>query len=49
MRKVICSRCSRLFGRGVTRVKRFVVFHFCAGCHSGNRAECDSIMQQVSK
>jgi hypothetical protein len=48
-RKVKCSCCSETFSHGVTRVKRFVVFHFCAPCTRDRRSECDAIMEEVSK
>jgi hypothetical protein len=48
-RLVICSCCARSFGRGVTRVRRFVIFHFCAHCHRDNRPRCELIMDEVSK
>jgi hypothetical protein len=47
--RVICSRCNVRFSRGVTRVRRFVVFHFCAYCHRNRRGECDSIMTKVTE
>lgn len=49
MRKVPCSRCIRMFSRGTTRVRRFVVFHFCEFCWTNRRGECDSIMVRATE
>jgi len=46
---VICSRCSKKFMLGVTRVRRCIVFHFCEACTLDHRQECDHIMEVVSK
>lgn len=45
---VICSRCCRRFTRGVTRVRRFIVFHFCSRCQGRHAQECEQIMDKVS-
>jgi hypothetical protein len=44
----MCSNCSSKFDRGVTRVRRFIVFHFCRACHIYKRAECERVMDIVS-
>jgi hypothetical protein len=47
---VPCSRCpgGRRFVRGVTRIRRFVVFHFCADCQLNHPEECERIMTEVA-
>lgn len=45
-RKVRCSRCPFNTVRGVTRVLRHVVFHFCPSCWLRNHAECEDLMQK---
>lgn len=45
---VLCSRCSRKFDRGVSRVRRCVLFHFCNPCHRDHRPACEAIMDEVS-
>lgn len=46
---VYCSNCAKKFCRGVTRVRRCIVFHFCADCQTNQPEACDQIMEEVSK
>jgi hypothetical protein len=48
--RVMCSGCrpSHLFSHGVTVVRNFVVFHFCAGAWQLNRSGCNSVMIEVA-
>jgi hypothetical protein len=48
-RRIICSLCARFFVRGQSRVRRFVVFHFCANCLNHRQQECASMMIEATK
>lgn len=45
---VSCSRCNCRFMHGVTRVRRFIVFHFCAPCQIEHFDDCERIMAEVA-
>lgn len=45
---VICSLCPTLFSRGMTRVRKMVMFHFCFRCRSTRKTECNDFMVKVA-
>lgn len=45
---VICSLCPTLFSRGMTRVRKLVMFHFCFRCWMTRKAECNDFMVKVA-
>lgn len=47
---MLCSGCrpSHFFTRGLTLVRKFVVFHFCARAWRFNRAHCLAVMAEVA-
>lgn len=48
--KIACSLCPHNLpeGRGVTLVRRYVVFNFCWHCYRTRRAECEQFMDAQS-
>ena len=46
--RIACSLCPYNLpgGRGVTLVRRFVVFNFCWHCYRTRRAECEAFMNK---
>ena len=48
MRAILCNKCARIFrSKGISRVMRKVVFHFCAKCWA-DRERCETFMDSVS-
>lgn len=46
IRLVDCSLCSARFGHGTSQVFRKILFHFCVGCWTRQRAKCNDFMQR---
>jgi hypothetical protein len=45
---VICHWCTHKFTHGVTWVRRFVLFHFCADCVTHHRPEVKNFVLKVT-
>ena len=48
--RIACSLCPHNLpgGRGVTLVRRFIVFNFCWSCYRNRRAECEAFMDKAT-